>query len=83
MRRLHHPVGVDDHVRPDLPLWRRVQPPLSLVELVVDGEQVVETDTLFIDEYLRSGTSVHHEWTGDGPVADALERAGYRMDEVE
>lgn len=45
--------GVDDHSRPDHPLWRRYhyQPTQIALLLFLDG-RVVETDTLFVQEYL-------------------------------
>ena len=45
--------GVDDHSRPRLPLWQRYRyQPTQLALLLYEDGRVIETDTLFRQEYL-------------------------------
>jgi hypothetical protein len=76
--------GIDDHSRPNLPLWRRYrfQPTQIALLLFTDG-RVIETDTLYVEAYLAADdvAAGGHEsvYADDAWQVGVLLAAGYTL----
>ncbi len=79
--------GVDDHQRPRLPLWSRYRfQPTQLALLLYEDGRVIETDTLYRDEYLDAddvAAGGHQSiYDPDDWQVGVLTAAGYTLVEV-
>jgi hypothetical protein len=86
-KMLVFPKGVDDHSRPRLPLWHRYRyQPTQLALLLYEDGRVIETDTLYRDEFLDAddvAAGGHQSiYDQDAWQVGVLTAAGYTLVDV-